>query len=63
MAWKKGQRVYDRSGDFFGCVTEDEKDGKVMIKRDMPWDPKAEPVEVDVDKVEGEAKVRAYYNM
>ena len=59
MAWKKGQRVYNRSRGFFGRVAEDEKDGKVLINRGAPWDPKAPPDEVDVTdvtKVEAEVE-------
>lgn len=61
--WKNGDRVYDPGGDFFGKVTEDEKDGKVLIKRDLPWDPEAPPEETSTERLEAEDVVRRRYNV
>lgn len=61
MTWRKGDEVFDRHADIFGTVVEDEKDGKVMVKRDWPWDPKAPPEETPELDLEDAAEVRRRY--
>ncbi len=61
MTWKKGDRVYVHGKDLFGRCGNDEEDGKVNVKLDLPWDPKAPSEEVEAEKLEDACTVRRRY--
>ena len=61
MSWHKSDEVYCRRKDLFGICATDESDGKVMVKWDWPWDPKAPPEEALELDLEDADEVRARY--